>query len=347
MPGYPQQPPKKKKTGLIILICVLVLALLGGGGGFGYWYLMVRDDPSKPVPAGMAKTPQAAVRGYLQAVASGSSTSALSFLAVQPTSNTFLTDTVLSASNALSPITDITATMADTSTKAVPLVNATYKIGSQTVNTMFTVEKQDKYYFLDNATAQVDLSSAKVNGVGVSVSGIALSDISGSVDMFPGTYTITIDNTMLTMTSDPQFVVTDQTSVPSPTVTVDLSSDAPSQFAKFAGDSLSKCMKQDATFTSCGFGTILGMNSGKIITPKKGSVKWKFIKSSTGDFSKYKFQFDPTRPTEVSADFTIHVELQLVGTDNNPYYADYTLNSISIDFSDPSKMQATFDSSHD
>jgi len=342
MPGYPE-PPKKKKTGLVVLICVLVLALLGGGG-FGYWYFMMRDDPSKPVPASMAKTPQAAVRGYLQAIADNDANSALSFMASQPTTTTFLNDSVLMASSALNPITSITATPADGSTKDAPLVDATYHIGGQTVNTTFTVEKQDKYYFIDNGTAQVDLSSMYVNGVSVAVSGVALSDISGPVDMFPGTYAISINNSLLSLTSDTQFVVADQNSSPSPTVSVGLSLDAPSQFASFASTTLKACMKQDATFTTCGFGTIMGHNSNnQIITPKKGSVKWKFTKGSTSDFSKYDFQFNQTKPTEVTSNFTIHLELDLTGTDGNPYYQVYKLTSMSIDFSDPTNMQATFD----
>ncbi|MCL2782626.1 MAG: hypothetical protein FWD80_01415, partial [Propionibacteriaceae bacterium] len=141
LPYEPEDPSSARnpqRLWVFILVGVLVLAAVAGFGANRY--LSSQDDPNHPVSAGQAKTPAAAVRAYLQALAAGNANDALSF-AVTPADTTFLTKEVLMASLALNPITEI-ATALDTSaprSSSSATVNAFYKIGLLPVNTTFAV----------------------------------------------------------------------------------------------------------------------------------------------------------------------------------------------------------------
>jgi len=346
MPGQPAaQPPKKKKTGLIILICVLVVLLIGGGGG-AYWYFAMRDDPSKPVTAGQAKFPQAAVRGYLQALAVGSSSDALSFVEQTPNEMTMLTDQVLDASIAVYPVTDIVATKDNTlSTKDTAVVDATFNVGSTSFSMQYQVDQVGKYYFIQDPFVTTDLSGLLVSGVDITVNGVSMSDIvdTSDVSLFPGVYTMAINNNpLLTITSDTTFTADSGMSL-GPVIGLGLSPDAQGQFATAAEDALTSCMKEDATHTSCGFGAILyrDIDTKKLITPKPG-IKWSFP-GAKPNFSAQTFMWDQDEPTTATAYMTIKVRIDFSSTDGGVYRDDRTLTAVNIDFSDPSNLSVTFD----
>jgi len=349
-PGYGQAPPPppKKKTGLIILICILIVALVGGGIGAYFLFFTNKDDPNKPVVAGQAKTPEAAVRGYLQALAAGNSADALSFAATAPSDTTFLTDDVLAASNAISPITNITVIKDTTSSSQYATVTATYQIGSQSVNTKFDVTQYGKYYKLDDVVNKVYMIAMFGDGIDLTLNGVAITSgaLSSSVSLFPGTYKIDVDNSLLSLTGN-QFVVTDPTSYDdAPDMTLALTSDAATQFADAAKKTLDDCMAEQATLTSCGFGTAAPKNrNGDPIDIDANTIKWTFESGSSDDFSADTFDYYPySAPTQASSYFvkSIHIRIDVADTTGALYYQSYSLYQMKVDFSDPTNIVVTF-----
>ena len=353
--GYqpPAMPPKKKKTWLIVLIIVLAV-LLVGGGFFAYWYYAIRDDGIRggraeddPVAAGEAKTAQAAVRGYLQALAAGNSNDALSFAVTRPLSYTFLTDTVLTASLSLNPITFQQAVREDLSSQEDIAVTADYQIGSQSVTTTYVTTLRDGYYFIESVTARVDLSGTYIPGIGMKLNGVSLGTgvVAPYLDLFPGSYQLTIDNSMLTLTGG-QFVVSDPMASPSSIdMMVELAADTPGQLAAAAKTTLDGCMAEKSLSSSCGIGMPIIYSDGQIRDVDANSVQWAFITGSS-DFPAEGFFYDPqSKPTEATAtiDLKIRRTVNGAGSDANYYfYLCYDVTSVSVNFSDPANLDVSF-----
>jgi len=333
-PGVPAAPPRKANVKLIALIGVLVVLLLAGGG-FAYWYVAVRDDPSKPVSAGQAKTPQAAVRGYLQALANGDATDALSFLSTRPTDTTFLTNDVLSAGNSQGAISDIKATKASDGS-----VNVTYNIGSQGVTAHFAVHKSGKYYTIDQGTQKVNLSDVYADGVGMTLNGVALdSSPSSTVTLFPGSYQLGVTNSLLTLTGG-DFTVTDPAgSTTLPDTKLTLADNAQAKFADAVKKKLDGCLAEKMMLTTCGFGIYYAAG----VTVDPNSVGWRLMKGQT-TVSKGKFTYDGSvAPSETRASISLQVKLEFSGTDKTPYFSLFNILGVSIDFSDENNLAISFD----
>jgi len=343
--GQPQPPaPKKSKTALTIVICVVVLAVIAAIIG-GYFLLSNKDDPSKPVPAGEAKTPEAAVRGYLQALADGRAADALSFAATAPSNTTYLTDEVLAASNAINPITEITATKDTTSSSQYATVTASYKIGSQSVNTKFYVTQYDKYYKLEDVASRVYLSTMVGGDVDLKLNGVALTStgLSSTVTLFPGTYQMTVSNSLLTMNNN-QFVITDPMSYPDTSgMKLALTSDATGKFQTAVQTAMDKCMSEKALYTSCGFGPRFAMTTSGFIDVDTNSITWSYQSPADGDFSNLTFDYYPYSDAATASAFhSTHIRLDLSDTSGTHYYKTYTLYDINIDFSDTSNITVTY-----
>jgi len=342
--GMPVPPPKKKsKTWLIVLICVLVLALIGGGGS--YWYFVMRDDPSKPVAAGHAKTPQAAVRGYLQALAAGSANDALSFVSSVPGDGTFLNDGVLAASNAINPITNIVATQNAGGTKQNATVDATFNIGDTSADVQYSVEQVDKYYFVSNAFGSVKLDGLLDSGVDVNLNGVDVTTASSSqVPLFPGAYETAPANPLLVNTSNSTITVTDPNGMYAPTVTLGTAPDFQTQLATLTDQVLQSCLAEDAIYTSCHFGTQdpYDNTTNEDIVAKPGGANWSYD-GTTPDLSGTTFSWDPSDPTTATADVTIKVKLSISATNGYDYHGTFTLTAVTIDFSDPDNPVGIFD----
>ena len=358
-PGYlPQMPPQKKKhtarNALIIVLAILLVA----GGIFAYWWFAMRDNGIRggratddPVAAGQATTAQAAVRGYLQALAAGNSADALSFAAAPPASTTFLTDAVLQASLALNPITFQQAVREDLSNKDDITVTATYQIGTQQVSATYQVDRagDSKYYFVNNATTTVNLSNVYVDGVGMALNGTSLGS-SKTAELFPGTYQLTINNSLLTLTGG-QFTITDPSSSPSLlSTTVELVPDAQSQFADTAKTTLDNCMAEKSLQTSCGFGTGFVMTNDFVFRDVDTStIQWTFTRGSSNDLTSTNFQYYPQdNPTKVSASINLQVRMVVngEGADADYYFLKcYDFTAVNIDFSDPANLATSFSAS--
>ena len=346
----PPTPPKKKKTWLIILIIALAVVLVGGGIFFAVWHSTTRDDGIKggradddPVEAGQATTAQAAVRGYLQALAAGNSADALSFATDPPSDTTFLTDDVLAASLAINPITFQQAVREDLSTQDYIAVTADYQIGSQSVDATYLTTLRDGYYFIDQVTAPVDLYAAYVSDIGMELNGVPLSIISYPY-LFPGSYQLSIDNSMLTLTGG-QFVVTDPMAYPPVDMSVELAADTPAQLASAAKTTLDGCMAEKSLMSDCGIGLPIIFSEDKIRDVDDSTVRWDFI-TGNSDFSPDGFYYDPLiESVEASApiDVTVRRTVNGEGADAGYiFYSCYDISSVSVYFSDPDNLDASF-----
>jgi len=335
-------PPAKPKPNLFIIIGIVVVALvavivgavlLAGGG----------DDPTRPVTPGQAKAPEAAVRGYLQAIAAGNAEDALSFAAVSPIDMTYLTDEMLAASLAINPITEITVTLDEMIGSKYAYLSASYQIGSTTVNASFHAEKFDKYFLIDDVACAVGIYGYGSEGPPMTINGqpISLSDdFSARVYLFPGSYVLEQGNPYLTI-SDNQFLVTSPSDHPDADYKLSLREDVGPEFADLAIKTLKACMKEKTTFTTCGFGSILPIYKGKPLPIKSSTIKWSFS-GSAPDYSNVEFNYYLSHPLQAEAYRGASLRLDVKGTDGKSYYLNTRVSSVKIDFSDPNNLKVIF-----
>jgi len=332
--------PTKKRTGLIILVGVLVLAL----AAFGiYWFVLRNANPdvhatTTPTDTTPAVTPDSTVQNYLQALASGDATTALTYAATPPSNPTFLTNQVLSASIAAGAITNIAVTPDPAGDQTQAHVAARYNIGSKSVSTTYDVKLYGNKYLIVNATRSVDLSIIFTPNIGMALNGVSM-DRSGlsSVDLLPGSYQFTSTNPLLLLNPD-HFVIADTNTFPSITTSPILSDTAQATLAAAAKSSLDSCLKEKAIVTGCRFG-FTGLEGNA--TPNLNTITWK-ITSGSDDFSKTDFRQASGAPTTAGADVNIKIRCNVKDMKGNQYQASISLGIILLDFSDPNDIKVTF-----
>lgn len=199
-PGQGGTPGNQKKSrtglfiglgaGVLVLILIIVVAVVvigrkspgvadpgpaGSGGGSG---------SSSSAPPVSADTPSGAVKGYLQALAAGNATQALSFASNQPSDKTFLTDAVLQASNKIAPLTGINVPDVQ-GASSYATVQASYKLGSQAINTDFQMQKTGSMWKMDDGWSDVSTSSGS-STFPLTLNGVAVK--TQKFYLFPGEY---------------------------------------------------------------------------------------------------------------------------------------------------------------
>lgn len=337
--GYPAQvapAAAKKNTGLIVGIVALVVLIIVALLGFHFWPFGNQNKPDAPVTPGQATTASAAVRGYLEALAAGSSADALAFLDSTPDDTTFLTDDVLAVSNASNPISNIT-----TNSPSGTSVTATYNIGSQSVSADFYTTKSGKYYYLAQAVRSVDIPSPG-GGVKMMINGVAADLSRAMATLFPGYYVVTVDNPLLTV-SDGAFVVSGSMSGPDTSnMSLDLAPDAQGKFQAAAQSRLDGCMAEQALVTSCGFGFDAQDENGTSVKIDNSSIVWSYGAGSSDDFSTTDFTYYGYAGLTALGNISIDIEVDLKSTSGHRYYQTDTLNAVTVDFTDPSNLRIAF-----
>jgi len=299
----------------------------------------MRYDPSKPIVPGQATTPQAAVQGFLQAVAAGNADDALSFHPSLVTGDvSFLTDDVLAASNAINPITEIVATLRLDGSKETALVDASYRLGSTAVETTYEVIEKDGYYFAVDVFGRVSMGA--FSGPRGDINGLPWPAKSATFKMFPGTYRISIDNPLLVLTSDDTFTVTGHEEFEVPWFTTELAPGATEIVTKAAAAKLRGCLKERELFTSCGFGADRFKYNGKTVTPKMSTLRWQF------DGKEPKFpaprQYLQSHQTVYFRDLKIKIALTFTGTNGNGYKAKFEVDRVEVRITDPDDLKFSF-----
>lgn len=190
----PPQPPRRTNKALIIglsaaavvVVVVIVAVVVAVSGG-----------------SGAAGTPQDAVKGYLEALARGDASAALSFGKDQPGTTELLTDDILSQQIAKQPITDIRILDGES---AAPVggyarVHVSAKFGATVSDTTLMVQKGEDGWKLDRAAIKVDthvLSGANRAMATLTIFG---KPTSSPVYVFPGYLEVASSNPNLTVTA--------------------------------------------------------------------------------------------------------------------------------------------------
>ena len=192
---------------LVVGAIVLALIIIGVGAAFLVNRTQTANDPidptrtrgpggSAPPTGGTSAPPPAsgqadqAVTSYLEALAAGNATAALSLGKEQPNDKSFLTDAVLAESNKRAPITDIEVSPPDSEYDSS--IEASYKMGDQQVNETFTVQKQGDVYRLYDVTQDVNLEGIRSRTLPMQINGVGVT--ADRIDLFPGSYVLTTGN---------------------------------------------------------------------------------------------------------------------------------------------------------
>jgi hypothetical protein len=136
---------------------------------------------------GGASRPSDAVAAYLQALAAGDATTALSYAADPAPTGPLLTNEVLAASLERAPLTGIDVPVVeDQNAKSV---SATYSLGSSAVSESFDVVKVGDVWKISRAVKDLDISFIVDGSVPVKINGVKVTE--DSVAVLPGSYAFT------------------------------------------------------------------------------------------------------------------------------------------------------------
>lgn len=290
MPGQPPtgMPPKRSnKTilligagviAVIIVIAVIVAMLPKAAGPSG---------GGLPAPA---KSGTEAVKGYLEALAASDSAAALSYAAQAPTDTSLLTDEVLAASNAVTPITEIK--VVEPATEFSP-ITASYLLGDDNVTTEFYASNSSGSWKLESITR--DIAIADMNGIAATINGAPVQDT--RITVFPGSYSLVPTNNLYVVDGG-AFVVTSPQDFTSYTMQLDISSTGQTKLRAAAQAHLKSCLKQTSLAPKgCGF-SIRANGTGAV------KAKWS-ISSGKNAMKNAKFRLDLADPSRASAYTTV------------------------------------------
>jgi hypothetical protein len=192
----PQQPKSNNKILIIVgaaalaVILMAVVALVvatrapstnpqGGQGSGG------QTNPSQGPQ--QASRPSDAVAAYLQAIAAGDASTALSYAADPAPTGPLLTNEVLASSLERTPLKGIDVPVVeDQNAKSV---SASYTLGSSNVSESFDVVKVGDIWKISRAVKDLDISFVTDGSIPVKINGVKVTD--KSVAVLPGSYAFT------------------------------------------------------------------------------------------------------------------------------------------------------------
>ncbi|MDR0284406.1 MAG: hypothetical protein LBI33_05880 [Propionibacteriaceae bacterium] len=313
---------------LIALIALVILAALGYGG-----YRLFGPGSDSSAPAGPS-TPAAAVQAYLDALAQGDATTALQYSATQPTDPTFTTNTFLTAAITANPLADIQVTDPGTSTSPVD-VNATYTLGGTPVDAHFRVQKHDRTWLLDGGFLSLNLSQLLGKGVPLALNDVALDQASPKIDLFPGVYTFSSLNPMLTFPT-PDITIAFPESAPTFTLSFALSPDGVSRLQAAAKTALDACLtRQELAPAGCGFGFASATG-----TPDPATITWT-LGEGAPDITTLAPTLEANSTTQAYAQIAIPVHFH-ASNGAHIYNGDSSISAAKADFTDPDQIIVTF-----
>lgn len=172
------------------LVVVVVVGVVAGWAYVRFLYDPAPDDDTVVQISQSAgprmERPDQLVREYLNALAAGDTTTALSLGAVGSGDPSAISPEAYAVSLLTYPITDIQVPQIDTATTEVP---ASYRIGDQQVNTRFRVVRDDSgSWQLAHATVQVELQKPTAPDLPVRLNGVVIPG--GVAEVLPGHYQV-------------------------------------------------------------------------------------------------------------------------------------------------------------
>lgn len=338
--GYGSPPPPQKSGGgkgklfaiiggalalLVIVGVVLALTVFKPGGE------TAGDDPTETTKPQSASD---AVKGYLEALAAGDAEKALTFAQTQPTETTFLTNEFLKAAVEKAAITDINVPEGSGTSSSYERVTATYRIGPKAVTQEYTANKIGDEWKL----AQVAATGQKPTNWGslpVTINGTALTgDV---ITLFPGLYTVGLDNKFVGF-DNPQLAVDGPTtSVRAYNMTPALNATGKQTIITQARQLLARCLTiRQMAPAGCGFA--VRMPAG--VTPVTSTIRWS--RTTTQDpFVSVTPRLDYNDPGVATMFVSIPVKVTVTGSDGRPYVGNSSITR-SIATIKPDSMQVMF-----
>jgi hypothetical protein len=197
-PAPTRQAPKqpKNRTKILIIVGAAALAVILVAVAV---IVATRDKPSADPQGGQnpggqqsgapqnTPRPSDAVSAYLQALAAGDATAALSYSADPAPTGPLLTNEVLAESRNRMQLTGIDVPVVDD--QNVKSVSATYTLGNSVVNETFDVVKVSGTWKLSRAVKDLDLAFIVDGPVPVKINGVKVTE--ESVAVLPGSYAFT------------------------------------------------------------------------------------------------------------------------------------------------------------
>jgi len=176
----------------VILIAVIAVVVAtsgrpatnpqGGQGSAGQ-----QTKPSQGGAPQATSRPSDAVTAYLQALAAGDATTALSYAADPAPTGPLLTNEVLAAALKRAPLTGINVPVNED--QKAKSVSASYTLGSSDVSESFDVVKVGDMWKIGRAVKDLDISFIVNGSVPVKINGVKVTD--ESVAVLPGSYAFT------------------------------------------------------------------------------------------------------------------------------------------------------------
>jgi len=273
---------------------------------------------------------QAAVQGYLQAVAGGDSASAIAYAASPPMEQSLLTDEMLAANQAVAPITDITVT--EGSGTDHQSVQAAYNLGGTPVNTTFEVTLVNGAWKLDAVAVPLPLDLSATVGIDLAINGVQLLNINPAV--FPGRYMVEAVSGWYTLSGGTVQVENATPSGQAPEVKLALTSSGVSAIRKAAQAKLNSCLKKNSLAPAgCGFGTYLPGNN-KV---RSSTINWRVVKGGTA-MRKLKPSLDA--PDSAIAKVSVKTRVDCSSTNGRRWRGFSTVHYVYATLSD-GKVQVT------
>lgn len=330
-PGAPVPPTSSSSNKNLLWIlggsiaAVLVIALI-------VVFVVIRPGANRPggggTPGGggevKANSAQAAVQGFLEALAAGDAATAMGYAGSTPSDTSLLTNEVLAASNATAPITEIKVTAP--SSKYMP-TSATYMLGDVPVTAEFSTTEASGTWKLRNVTRDVSLSG--MTGVALTLNGAAVTGT--KLVVFPGAYTLATANPNYKVGGG-SFTATSPDDYSSPNFELSLSSTGLTALRNAAQTHLAYCVRQTSLAPkTCGF-AIRSAGSGAT------RAKWT-ISSGKNAMRNASFRLDYQDPTQAKAYTSI--SLKVKGYNRAGKYVGYGSAYISTALADMSSKTVT------
>jgi hypothetical protein len=193
----PPQPKGKGKVWIIIGAAALAVILMAVTAVILATRGIPGANPQSGSTAGQQTNPQNGARqasrpsdpvaAYLEALAAGDATAALSYAADPAPTGPLLTDKVLAESMKRTPLTEIDVPVVEN--QNANSVSATYKLGKSNVSETFDVVKVADRWKLSRAVKDLDIAFLIDGPVPVRINGVKVTE--ESVAVLPGSYAFT------------------------------------------------------------------------------------------------------------------------------------------------------------
>ena len=278
--------------GLVLLIVIVVIIVAVVHANHNGDVVAPQTNPSTRSSSSTKSQPENAsdaVQGYLNALAAGDATKALSYLSQQPSDTSMMTDAVVKASLKSVPLTGIT--VPKVTDKYAYEVSASYKLGDRPVNAKFEIDNSSGHFLIDQGYAELDLSDV-ANGLPLTLNGTKVS--ADKVYLFPGSYQLATTAKYISLGSSADFLVQQPDDYPDVEPKAELTAEGQKIFKQKVTAAADACIRSTKLKAGCGLDIPSTLSGYKI---KDGSAHRKADTDTKSKLKNLKAELDYSSPT--------------------------------------------------